>query len=496
MQKIKRGANPLGVFKYAIKGGPIIGGNMVGTTPRELAREFGQALKIREAAGKPSVGKPVWHNSLRLPAGERLSIDRWNQIANDYMRKMGFDDMHQRVIILHNHPEGQHIHIIGNRVSMAGGDLYLGQNENLKSTQIIKKLELDHNLTISPDNSECRLAESNKGEEGTNILQIDIQHHRRPAEKLRWTEPTRRRPTAGEVGMAERTGVPPARMRLQAAVDEACSNRPDLSEFVARLDKAGVSLIPSGKTGAPQGVSFKIDGQAFKGSDLGKDYAFKQLQGRIDFNIERDQHIIDRLRARALEEAQEEGGELVPAAPYPVATSAYKGPQRTLELAFKKEGETYRWAGRERVALIDKGQSISVMSKADSAIRASLQLARDKGWQSVMAAGTPGFRQKTWLIGREMGLQIDGYQPNPNDYNELQKRLDAKKREVKNGQNQSDDGSRRNRGSIQNQDSSGAGGVGRAPGNGADQPNRGDAGQLEREPDSGASHPGSRRNHE
>jgi hypothetical protein len=530
MQAIKRGKNPLGAYSYALAGGPIIGGNMTGLTARELAREFAQALKIREAAGKLPVGKPVWHNSLRLPAGERLSPETWCQIADDYMKKMAFTDFHQRVYVLHDHPDGQHIHIIANRVSMlAGGDLYLGQNENLRSTHIIKKLELYHNLTISPDNLEkkndnrkfynhvpkphpgsfgrttkngvrrlsaCNLAYSGKGEKRAGVLQVDVRLGGRPAEQLRWTKPARRRPTAGEVGMAERTGVPPARMRLQAAVDEACSNRPDLSEFVARLDKAGVSLIPSGKTGAPQGVSFKIDGQAFKGSDLGKAYAFKQLQGRIDFNIERDQHIIDRLRARALEEAQEEGGELVPAAPYPVATSAYKGPQRTLELAFKKEGETYRWAGRERVALIDKGQSISVMSKADSAIRASLQLARDKGWQSVMATGTPEFRQKTCLIGREMGLQIDGYQSTPSDYAELQKRLDAKKREVKNGQNQSDDGSRRNRGSIQNQDSSGAGGVGRAPGNGADQPNRGDAGQLEREPGSGASHPGSRRNPE
>jgi hypothetical protein len=530
MQAIKRGKNPLGAYSYALAGGPIIGGNMTGLTARELAREFAQALKIREAAGKLPVGKPVWHNSLRLPAGERLSPETWCQIADDYMKKMAFTDFHQRVYVLHDHPDGQHIHIIANRVSMlAGGDLYLGQNENLRSTHIIKKLELYHNLTISPDNLEkkndnrkfynhvpkphpgsfgrttkngvrrlsaCNLAYSGKGEKRAGVLQVDVRLGGRPAEQLRWTKPARRRPTAGEVGMAERTGVPPARMRLQAAVDEACSNRPDLSEFVARLDKAGVSLIPSGKTGAPQGVSFKIDGQAFKGSDLGKAYAFKQLQGRIDFNIERDQHIIDRLRARALEEAQEEGGELVPAAPYPVATSAYKGPQRTLELAFKKEGETYLWAGRGRVALIDKGQSISVMSKADSAIRASLQLARDKGWQSVMATGTPEFRQKTCLIGREMGLQIDGYQSTPSDYAELQKRLDAKKREVKNGQNQSDDGSRRNRGSIQNQDSSGAGGVGRAPGNGADQPNRGDAGQLEREPGSGASHPGSRRNPE
>lgn len=59
-----------------------------------------------------------------------------------------------------------------------------------------------------------------------------------------------------------------------------------------------MSILPSGKTGTPQGISFELDGIAFKGSDLGKSYAWKQLnEQRLDYDKERDQSIIDKLRA-------------------------------------------------------------------------------------------------------------------------------------------------------------------------------------------------------
>jgi hypothetical protein len=105
------------------------------SNPSSLAAEFGIARRLR-----PSIKKPVWHNSLRLPAGEKLNDSQWNQIAEDYMMQMGFDDSHPRVYVLHDDKEGQHIHIVASRIDLSGA-LYLGQNENLKSTKIIEELE-------------------------------------------------------------------------------------------------------------------------------------------------------------------------------------------------------------------------------------------------------------------------------------------------------------------------------------------------------------------
>jgi len=261
MQKIKRGTGFRGVLNYALEDnrGEIIGGNMGGITPKELSREFGQSRRIRE-----DIEKPVWHNSLRLPEGEKLDPEKWATIADDYMKKMGFGELHQRAYILHDDEAGQHIHIIASRIDLTG-KIYLGQNENLKSTQYIAQLEKEHGLTQTPQN--------------------------RDPEALKRT-----RNTAGEKGIETRTGEPTTRTKLQTIIDQATTDKPTFSAFASRLHRAEVSILPSGKTGTPQGISFELEGIAFKGSDLGKSYAWKQLQSRIEFDPNRDQGMIDQLR--------------------------------------------------------------------------------------------------------------------------------------------------------------------------------------------------------
>ncbi len=366
---------------------------MVGSNERELAKEFGQSRKMRD-----EVERPVWHNSLRLPRGERISNEKWNEVADDYMQKMGFTDLHQRVYVMHDDSDGQHIHIIASRISIVAGDkLYLGQNENLKSTKIINQLERDHGLVITQTEPDPN-------------------------------KPRQRAPSRSELGLAERAGQLPIKMQLQAIIDAASEDKPHFSEFIKRLNDTGVSILPSGKTGSPQGVSFEVAGQAFKGSDLGKSYAWKGLKSRIDFSSDRDQPIIDALR-RTCTAQDDEKGELsttLPATPNP-----YKGPPRTLELTLEREGGTYKWKTGGRIALVDNGTSIDVFSKNDSAIRASLQLSRDKGWQSVVATGSDDFKRKTWLIGSSMGLKIQGYEPTQADIDEL-KNILAQKEAIKN----------------------------------------------------------------
>ncbi len=85
MQKIKRGKQFAGVVLYSLKSGShhkitpyIIGGNMTGSTAAELISEFEGTRLLR-----PGVAKPVWHNSLRLPKGETLSVRQWAAFADD-----------------------------------------------------------------------------------------------------------------------------------------------------------------------------------------------------------------------------------------------------------------------------------------------------------------------------------------------------------------------------------------------------------------------------
>jgi hypothetical protein len=249
MQKIKRGTGFRGCAEYLLDhdGGRVIGGNMTGSDPRALAREFAVSRQLR-----PDIEKPVWHNSLRLPADERVDVDdlKWLQIADEYMRAMGFSDQHQRVYVRH---EPDHIHILASRVSI-GGQVYLGRNENLRSTAIISRLEQVHGLTVTKG--------PEKGSDG-KIKAPDV-----------------RRIKVNERKMYERREEEPPREQLQWLVSEAAQGKPTASEFVTRLREQGVSVRAnaSQNTGRLAGFSFALDGVAFTGKQLGEKFTWARLE--------------------------------------------------------------------------------------------------------------------------------------------------------------------------------------------------------------------------
>ncbi|EBQ3459884.1 relaxase/mobilization nuclease domain-containing protein, partial [Salmonella enterica] len=257
MQKLKRGKNFTGVVRYALQPGAhhksdpvVIGGNMLGGSALELIAEFDGTKQLR-----PDVQKPVWHNSLRLPDGETLSNDQWINIADDYMKMMGFSDTHLRCYVLHD-DEGQHIHIIASRIDIAGGKLYLGRNENLISTRIISELEITHNLTVT-----------------------------KTAPSIAPKQPKRKRISRNEQMLSERTGLPASKEALQQILDKSLADTPDLLTFIKRLEEAEVGWTANvASTGKMNGFSFSYRDIAFKASQLGKAYSWANLQKQLSYN--------------------------------------------------------------------------------------------------------------------------------------------------------------------------------------------------------------------
>src|SRR5690606_11581164 len=136
--KIVRGAGFRGALDYIFDEGSkatknkrpdLIGGTMVGNNPAALAREFSVARDIR-----PYVAKLVRHCSLSIPAGERISEEKWGKIALRFMREMGFSDETQWVAVRHNDTDHDHIHIVASRIGL-DAKLWHGQWEARKSIE-------------------------------------------------------------------------------------------------------------------------------------------------------------------------------------------------------------------------------------------------------------------------------------------------------------------------------------------------------------------------
>ena len=268
MRRVSRGTGFRGVLDYTLENGRLIGGNMDGRNARELASEFGATRRLR-----PDIEKPVWHSSLRLPKGERLTEDQWNRIAADFRQGLGFTPQHLYAVVLHDDPEGQHIHMIQSRVAL-DRRIYLGQNENFKSTDLSQALEIAYGLTRT------------KGPERT------------PEGKVKM--PERKQPSKNEVEQALRTGQQPPRVELQQILEAELSGRPSMGAFIERLQERGVNPVPNvASTGRMNGFSFEFRGIAFKASELGDKFKWPRLEKGLDYDQVRDASLLTALRDSA-----------------------------------------------------------------------------------------------------------------------------------------------------------------------------------------------------
>jgi hypothetical protein len=227
----------------------VIGGNMGGQTPRELAREFGSFRRLR-----PDIEKPVHHASLSAAKGDTLSVEQWNEIAAKYVERMGFEDS-PYVVIQHRDTEHDHVHIVTSRVDVNERVVNEWQNKP-RAEKLMREVEQEYDLERVP-------------------LSRDV---------------ARAAPTRGEIERFNRTGELSAKMSLQSYVEQALKDAPTTDEFIERLGRSGVEVLPNiQSTGRVSGISFLHDGRMMKGSDLGRGFSWGGLQKRgLDYDSKRD----------------------------------------------------------------------------------------------------------------------------------------------------------------------------------------------------------------
>ena len=262
--KVGRGDGFRGVLDYALnseKRPEIIGGTIAGLNARQLASEFGYVRKLR-----PDAKRPVWHCSLSLPPGDHLDGGKWDAVASDFLKEMGFSDKTPWVAVRHRDTDKDHIHIVASRINL-DGELWHGKWEARKAIEATQKLEKSHGLRITPG--------------------LDNSNGRKALKK-------------GEIEMSLRNEEQPPKLKLQSIIDEAVSCG-DLTavQFAETLEIAGVQVRANlAITGTFNGFSYEIEGIAFKGSKLGKSYGWGGIKERgVSYEQARDYQGLSRFAA-------------------------------------------------------------------------------------------------------------------------------------------------------------------------------------------------------
>ena len=224
----------------------LINSNMASTTPTDLAWEFRRFAQLNQR-----VEKPVLHMSLS-PAPDDRILDEWElcMIAQDLLEGLELSN-NQFILVQHNDAEydGEirpHVHLVINRVSHNGkcNDDYL---DYYRTEKLLRQIEKNYDLIPQPSSWEVEKKKA---------------------------YPKHFEKAAGELNIVE---------RLQNAIEEAAVDKPEMPVFVARLFRDNIQVnCKFTRTGKLKGISYCIDGEAFKGGDLGKLYTHIGIRKHLE----------------------------------------------------------------------------------------------------------------------------------------------------------------------------------------------------------------------
>lgn len=196
----------------------------------------------------PEVGKAVFHSVLSFSPGENPQDQLMVELARKYLTGLELNNT-QFVITRHTDKDHAHMHIIANRVANDGNpidDSWIG----LRGKKIAQELTREY-LLVPALNKNLKLT------------------HR---ENLNESE--------------ER------RYRLYEAVAKSLPGCTNLGQLEKKLLNQGIDVqyrIKEG-TGQRQGISFRLENECFKGSQVDREFSMKRLQDTLARQQEQKQH--------------------------------------------------------------------------------------------------------------------------------------------------------------------------------------------------------------
>ena len=274
---IEHGSDFGGLFRYLLaedKGARIIGGNAAGRTPSELTQEFNNCADQRR-----TTKKPVKHLIVSFVRDDGYVTDEVKaRIAKGAVEELGYT-YNQYVVVDHhrddpghdwNH-DHDHIHIAVNMITLDGKRVDDWQDKR-KFEEILRQLEVKEKLTtVAPSKNRKRKALSH-GQ--TQRIKREIKEYKQ----------------------GDRTLVPeiPLIIKLQAVIDKASEDRPDLTTFIGRLQGLGINVRPTISDKGRKRISYQLGDFKVRGSKLHNGSFPKLMSERgIDFNLGRDKPAMD-----------------------------------------------------------------------------------------------------------------------------------------------------------------------------------------------------------
>ena len=189
----------------------------------------------KKAALNRRMEKPSWHQIFSFPKGEEPPQEIMIKILDDFMEGFGLDKS-QFMAFIHRDKDHTHVHSVHNRVDLNGVNNSKKYNNYIEVSRFCRKMEEKYNL-VKVEPMKAAVVQDTYKELGTDA--------------------------AG---------------RLRLVLDEGIEKYSTEKELIQHVEKKGYKVLVG------RGITFvdKMTGDTFKGSDLGRDYSYKNLQIRLE----------------------------------------------------------------------------------------------------------------------------------------------------------------------------------------------------------------------
>lgn len=186
---------------------------------RGVMSERTAAAEMRAVAAQSErVQKPVYHRWFRVADGERLTDEQWLATVDKAEQALGLEG-HQRIVVRHSDRDGDHVHVVWNRVNPDTYKAVRVSHDYAKCEQVCRQAEKEYGLQVVPGHHSWK--------------QAGAEHPPAPAQA-----------THAERQHEDRTGREPFARIVAESGAQAFQHATSWADLTDRLQRAGLSLEP------------------------------------------------------------------------------------------------------------------------------------------------------------------------------------------------------------------------------------------------------------
>ena len=285
---------------------PVFHTNMFGRNAQERTEELRFSADLN-----PKVKKTYVHYKVSFPPGENPELETKKGIVDDLLEARGQGQNCQFFAVEHyekvDKHDVHHLHVLTSSV-LLNGEWVEDSFERVRLKQVERDIELKRGLQYCPPKE--------KGDRNSDPIR-----EWKLREKL------------------QEEGKTLLKDDLRGAIDQAIEDQPSMPLAVARIKAGGIEVRFSEFKDGGKGISYAVEGRAFRGRDLGDRYSFNGLHeyAGVDYQPERDDAMLRQLNEMSAEECQN----LLTQVEHPVSTQPPELEQTKPEKAIQQQVELW-----------------------------------------------------------------------------------------------------------------------------------------------------------